>query len=156
MSLIETLAAERDITRALTSFARAMDNRDWDGLAALIDENATGDLGTGPLNNRDAIIAVMRAFLDDCGPTQHLLGNILIDVNGDEAHSRAYVSDMHLGKSEETRSRSFSTLGDYEDRWKKIAGRWIMVHRTKHNRALIGDISVLGTGPQNWQEKDKD
>jgi hypothetical protein len=33
----------------------------------------------------------MTQFLDICGPTQHLIGSILVDVNGDEAPSRAYV-----------------------------------------------------------------
>ena len=31
----------------------------------------------------------MRSFLDDCGPTQHLLGNVMIEIDGDLARAAA-------------------------------------------------------------------
>ncbi|MBK6581680.1 MAG: nuclear transport factor 2 family protein [Gammaproteobacteria bacterium] len=146
---LETLIAEREIARALAGIARAMDERNWAGIAEIMIAGASADIGTGPLASRDDIVANMRSFLDDCGPTQHLLGNLVIDVDGDEALSRCYVSDMHLGLGDKARL-SFSTLGEYHDNWRKIGGRWWMVRRRKLNRAHIGDISVLGAGPDNW------
>src|SRR5512139_463195 len=92
---LETLLAEREIYRALVRFARAMDQRDWGALDALVYPDATADLGVGPVQGRDALVGVMRSFLDDCGPTQHLLGNVLIEIDGDTAASSCYVSDMH-------------------------------------------------------------
>ena len=45
-----------------------------------------------------ALVALMRSFLDDCGPTQHLLGNLTVEVDaGSEAHSRCYVSGSAPG-----------------------------------------------------------
>ena len=88
----------------------------------------------------------MRSFLDECGPTQHLLGNVLIDIKEDSASSSAYVSDMHVGVGDK-KHLTFSTLGEYRDQWKKIDGIWLMSHRTKINRAHIGSIEVLGPGP---------
>jgi hypothetical protein len=146
---IELLLAEREIHRALVRFARAMDEREWSALDAIVMEDATADLGTGPLRGRAAIVAQMRSFLDACGPTQHLLGNALIDVDGDTAQSRIYVSDMHLGSGERSRL-TFSTLGDYHDRWRREGGVWRIAHRIKLNRALLGDIGVLGPGPPGW------
>lgn len=149
---IELLLAEREIHRALVRFARAMDERDWSALDEILAEDATADLGTGPLAGRAAIVAQMRSFLDECGPTQHLLGNPLIDVDGDRATSRIYVSDLHLGRG--VRSHvTFSTLGDYHDRWRRQGGVWRIAHRTKLNRALIGDIGVLGPGPPGWSPR---
>lgn len=148
---IELLLAEREIHRALVRFARAMDERDWSALDAIVREDATADLGTGPLRGRAAIVAQMRSFLDDCGPTQHLLGNLLVDVAlaSDTARSRVYVSDMHLGQGEKAHL-TFSTLGDYHDLWRRVDGIWQLAHRTKLNRALLGDIRVLGAGPPSW------
>ncbi|GAB3279588.1 nuclear transport factor 2 family protein [Parahaliea aestuarii] len=146
---LDTLLAERAIYRALVQFARAMDERDWNALIALTTEDIGADLGAGTLNGRAALVANMRSFLDDCGPTQHLLGNVLIEVDGERASSRAYVSDMHLGRGERAHL-TFSTLGDYHDQWQLQDGQWRMCHRRKLNRAHIGDISVLGSGPADW------
>ena len=146
---IEVLLAEREIHRALVRFARAMDERDWPALDAILLEDASAELGTGPLRGRAAIVAQMRSFLDDCGPTQHLLGNLLVDVDGDTARSRVYVSDVHKGRGEKAHL-TFSTLGDYHDRWRRVDGAWRIAHRTKHSRALLGDIAVLGPGPPGW------
>ncbi len=143
---LETLLAEREIGRALYGFARAMDERDWNAITQIMTEDATAEMGTGPLADRSQVIALMRSFLDDCGPTQHLLGNLVIDVSGDQAVSRCYVSDMHKGAGDKDHL-TFSTIGEYHDRWQKIDGRWRMVHRTKLNRAHIGSIEVLGSGP---------
>lgn len=146
---IELLLAEREIHRALVRFARAMDERDWSALDGILLPDATADLGTGPLEGRAAIVAQMRSFLDDCGPTQHLLGNLLVDVDADSAQSRVYVSDLHKGLGDAAHL-TFSTLGDYHDRWRRVGGIWRIAHRTKRNRAWIGDIRVLGPGPPGW------
>lgn len=143
---LDTLIAEREIGRALYRFARAMDERDWAALDAVVAEDATADLGMGPVSGRAAIVAFMRTFLDDCGPTQHLLGNLVIDVDGDRATSRCYVSDMHKGAGDKAHL-SFSTLGEYHDSWVRRDGRWRMTHRRKLNRAHLGSIEVLGPGP---------
>ena len=143
---LETLLAEREIHRALVTFAYAMDHREWHMLEQVVRADATADVGFGLVQGRDAFITGMRSFLDDCGPTQHLLGNVMIDVDGDTASSRVYVSDMHKGVGEKSDS-TFSTLGEYHDKWRRIDGAWYMTHRTKLNRATIGDISVLGAGP---------
>jgi len=142
---LETLMAEREIHRALCAMARAMDERDWAALDAILSVDASADMGMGELHGREHIVAFMRSFLDACGATQHLLGNLVVDVDGDSASSRCYVSDMHLGMGEKA-NLSFSTIGEYHDRWQRSEGRWHMVYRRKLNRAHIGDISVLGRG----------
>lgn len=142
---LETLVAERDITRALIRFARAMDERDWDVLRDILVPDATSDVGTGPLAGSEALVDCIRGFLDACGPTQHLLGNILVDVDvdGDEAVSQAYVSDMHLS-ADPGSPLTFATLGDYHDRWRRIDGTWRIVHRSKLNRGVVGSFEVFG------------
>jgi hypothetical protein len=106
---------------------------------------AAADLGQGLISGREAIVDFIRSFLDACGPTQHLLGNVLIDVREDAATSRAYVSDMHKGQGDKS-MLTFSTLGDYHDRWQLEEGAWRMSHRTKLNRATLGDLSIFGRG----------
>lgn len=149
--LLQLLLAERDIARALAAFARAMDARDWGALDALIAKDAAADFGTGEVSGRAAIVSVMRSFLDDCGPTQHLLGNLTVDVDagGTTARSRCYVSDLHLGTGVNA-ALTFQTLGEYQDRWACSQGRWWLTRRVKLNRAHLGSFAVLGPGPAGW------
>jgi hypothetical protein len=144
------LLAERDIARRLTQIARAMDERRWEALDALLDPDACADFGTGRVVGRASLVALMRSFLDACGPTQHLLGNLTIEVSGAEALSRCYVSDLHLGAGEKAHL-SFQTLGEYRDRWRLKHGVWWLTERVKSNRAHLGSFEVLGPGPEGWQ-----
>lgn len=133
---------EREIYRAIVGIARAMDERDWGAIEDVTSSDFTGDLGSGSLASRAEMIALLRSFLDDCGPTQHMIGTVLIDVDGDTATSRAYVADMHLG-SAENEGRYFRTLGDYHDEWARLTGGWRLVSRIKHVTGTLGDIAVL-------------
>lgn len=137
------LRDERAIERALTLFARAMDDRDWTTMAQILTGDAEGDFGTGRLAGSAAIVDLIRGFLDKCGPTQHLLGNVVIDVDGDSATSRAYIRDVHLGSAAEESVR-FYTLGDYHDTWRRDGdGSWRLAERIKVNRAHVGPLAVF-------------
>lgn len=139
---IKTLVDERDIYRQLIHFARAMDNRDWQAIRNITSENLISDFGMGIIEGNEKTIEFIRSFLDNCGTTQHILGNIIIDIDGDVATSQSYVSDMHLS-SDEHSEKQFRTLGNYSDTWSKLNGVWIMIERIKDNRATIGSFEVF-------------
>ncbi|OBG89609.1 DUF4440 domain-containing protein [Mycobacterium sp. E802] len=142
---MRALRDERDIERALTLFARAMDDRDWATMAEILANEAEGDFGTGRLTGSPAIIDMIRGYLDSCGPTQHLLGNIVIDVVDDTATSRAYIRDVHLNSAGDPSTR-FYTLGDYHDTWHRDGdGRWRITERIKANRAYVGPLEIFGS-----------
>ncbi|WP_231965517.1 nuclear transport factor 2 family protein [Mycobacterium sp. E802] len=142
---LRALRDERDIERALTLFARAMDDRDWATMAEILANEAEGDFGTGRLTGSPAIIDMIRGYLDSCGPTQHLLGNIVIDVVDDTATSRAYIRDVHLNSAGDPSTR-FYTLGDYHDTWHRDGdGRWRITERIKANRAYVGPLEIFGS-----------
>ncbi|OBG38896.1 nuclear transport factor 2 family protein [Mycobacterium sp. E3198] len=140
---LQALLDEREIERTLKQFARAMDDRNWSAMADILADDAEGDFGTGRLCGSAAIIELIRGFLDNCGPTQHLLGNVVIDADGDTATSRAYVHDVHLRSDADPSSR-FYTLGDYTDTWQRRPdGSWRLKERIKTNRAHIGTLDVF-------------
>jgi hypothetical protein len=142
---LQLLCDERDVERALNLFARAMDDRDWFVMGEILAENAQGDFGAGPLQGSAAIIEVIRGYLDRCGPTQHLLGNVVIDVMGDIATSRAYIRDVHLNSTADPSTR-FYTIGDYHDTWqRRVDGSWCLTKRIKTNRAHVGPLEIFGS-----------
>lgn len=137
------LRDERAIERALILFARAMDERDWATMADILADDAEGEFGTGRVTGRSAVIGLVRGYLDNCGTTQHLLGNILIEVSGDRAVSRAYTRDVHLNAANDPTKRMY-TLGDYRDAWRRSAdGSWSLVERVKINRGFVGTLEVF-------------
>ena len=139
------LLDERAISRALIGFARAMDDRDWATMAEILTEDAQGDFGTGPLAGSAAIIDLIRGYLDNCGPTQHLLGNVIVDVDGDTATSRAYIRDVHLNATADPSVR-FYTLGDYHDTWRRSGdGNWRLCERIKANRGYVGPLEIFSS-----------
>jgi SnoaL-like protein len=140
---IEVLLAEREIYRQLVRFARAMDERDWDVLAAICTDDISAEFGTGEVLGPDAVIGLIRSYLENCGTTQHLLGNVLIDVAGKSATSESYVADLHLAR-DENRDIQFRTLGNYSDTWVRRGGDWLLSKRVKNNRAIVGTMDVFG------------
>ena len=142
--MIQLLLDERAIHLQLCAIARAMDCREWSQLAEILTEDVTGDLGDGhAITGQADFVATVRKYLGNCGPTQHLLGNLVISINGDTARSNCYVRDMHQGR--DGREHLFlSTSGEYRDQWRRTVGGWRLSHRTKVNFLMDGSLEALG------------
>lgn len=139
---VEQLLAEREIYRNLVKLSCAMDERDWASIEQITIEDIESDVGLGVQRGRGLLIATLRQFLDVCGKTQHMLGNVLIDVDGNTATSQAYVADLHVGKGAK-RDLTFRTLGVYNDDWVKVDDAWLLSRRIKRNRETIGSMDVF-------------
>lgn len=128
-----------EVTAALFAVARHLDDKDWPAFVAAVtpDTRSYGKVGV------DDTLARVRACLDVCGPTQHLIGNVGVEVDGDTAVSRSSFRAFHLGAGP-TAGRTYECLGDYDDRWRRIDGRWRLAARSTRIRAEIGDRAVIG------------
>lgn len=141
---IETLLDEREIHRQLCRLAAIMDSRDWEALGEVVADDAAGNFGEGyDVSGRAGFEAIFRQFLGKCGPTQHLLGNLVVAIEGDAATSRCYVRDMHQGLGERA-GLFLSTPGEYRDRWIRTSSGWRLVYRQKINLMMIGSVGALG------------
>lgn len=143
---LNTLLDERAIYLQICALAEAMDQRDWAALDHILTGDADGDYGPNEKAvGRAGFVAMFSHFLGNCGPTQHLIGNVRIMLNGDTAESRSYIRDMHIGTGE--RAHLFlSTSGEYRDRWTRTPEGWRMTHRTKTSSIMLGTIEALGIG----------
>lgn len=149
MTDMQTLLDEREITRGLSRFARILDNKKWDELSDVFAEALSFDYGAGGEQQGIAALrANMTKFLDICGATQHLIGSIQVDVNGDEALSRAYVQARHqaLGASG---GPVFDTNGEYIDRWERRPEGWRIIRRDAVWSTLTGDPAIILAGKAN-------
>lgn len=140
---LQSLLDEREITRGLSRFARILDSKSWDQLSDVFAEDLSFDYGSGgEQQGMNALRENMTRFLDCCGGTQHLIGSILIDVDGDKAISRAYVQARHQSAGD-TGGQVFDSNGEYIDRWERRPGGWRIVRRDAKWASLTGDPAVI-------------
>ncbi|MFE9820407.1 nuclear transport factor 2 family protein [Streptomyces sp. NPDC005773] len=140
-------AASRDRVAVLDRLHRlqaALDARDWDTVRNTFTADGTGYSRTGI----DAIVAQIQAHLGGCGPTQHLLGNTRVTIEGDRAWSLSSARVYHVGAGA-MRGRFFECMGEYDDRWVRIEGGWRLSHREFDMRISLGDFGVLRPGPRD-------
>lgn len=143
----QSAAAEAAIQRLLIAYARALDYRDWPALQALFTDDVHAEYGGIEfVDGRDNLIAMIRRYLDGCGPTQHLLGNFCIAVEGGRAASACYVRGMHAGTG--TRSGAvYDFWGEYRDQLVLTPGGWRIRQRVEQVFHHTGDIDVLQPAP---------
>jgi hypothetical protein len=143
MPQIQALLDEREITRGLSRCARILDSKSWDKLSEVFADDLSFDYGAGgEQQGMDALRATVTRFLDLCGATQHLIGSVLVDVDGDHAVSRAYVQARHQAVGA-IGGQVFDSNGEYVDRWERRTAGWRIVRRDATWAVLTGEASVI-------------
>lgn len=137
------LVEERAIETVLNQYARACDTRNWELLGALFSASASVNYGNEfKLIGNQPIVDMVRRMLGGCGPTQHLLGNFDIDVNGTQATCNCYVRAVHAGVGE-TRGQYYEVWAEYRDTLQKNEGHWQIVQREMVVHQEVGNRGVL-------------
>ena len=129
------------IAERLVEVAAALDTRDWATLGAAFTADAHGYGAVG----REAIVARVRAHLGGCGPSQHLLGNVRVTVDGDTASSLTYGRVHHVGTGSAA-GAFYECLGEYRDTWARTPSGWLLTGRRFAVSIELGDRSVLKPG----------
>ena len=143
ISTLQILLDERNIVRALSRFARIADGKKFDALGEVFAPDVVFDYGSGCLESGlSALQAFISRHLDHCGGTQHLIGSIIVDIDGDTAVSRAYVQARHQREGDFV-GPVFDSNGEYVDRWERRAEGWRAVHRTATWAANAGEAEIL-------------
>ncbi|MGI5157575.1 nuclear transport factor 2 family protein [Microbispora sp. CA-102843] len=131
----------RQIVERLAAFAAALDRRDWDAVEAAFTPDATGYRRRG----RAEIVATIRGHLGGCGPSQHLLGNHRVEIDGDRARSLTYARVYHQGAGA-YEGRFYECFGEYDDRWERAPEGWLLASRVFDMTMAVGDFGVLQPG----------
>jgi SnoaL-like domain len=142
---LQTLTDERAIRHRLAAFARTLDQRQWDCLGEVFAPEALLIYGAHQPQGLVAIEQHFRAFLGGCGPSQHLLGNIEIEVQGDQAHSVAAVCASHRAVNKDD-TREFIARGNYAAQWIRLPQGWRVARWEWQNGWFTGDFSILAPG----------
>jgi hypothetical protein len=126
------------IVEALADVAAALDARDWDRVRHWF----TPDTHAYGVRGQDALVEQMQNHLGGVGPTQHLLGNHRVTIDGDTARSLTYGRVHHVGAGPMAGS-SYECMGEYDDHWVRTDDGWRISRRWFEIRISIGEFAVL-------------
>ena len=128
--LLTALADRGAITEGLYRYAYGIDDRDFDAVRAVFDPDAHLDYTAsgGPAGPRDQVVDWIEHGLSLVGPTQHVVTNPLVELDGDAATSRCHLVNPLLSP-EEPASTVVLIGGEYRDRWARTDGGWRIVDR---------------------------
>jgi 3-phenylpropionate/cinnamic acid dioxygenase small subunit len=126
-------------------YATALDQRDWSLLAECFEPDAVGDYGDlGRLDGYGEIERTCRAALEPLTASQHLVGNIAVDLDGDAARSTCAFQAQHV-RPGTPGGDLFVVAGNYRDRFVRRDDGWRIAHRrievvwTDGNSAVLSD-----------------
>jgi hypothetical protein len=130
------------IVDVLDRYATCLDTRDWPGLEDVFSPDATAQYGVR-LEGRSAIIESIRGFLGGCGPSQHLLGNYEIRVDGDGAEAVTKARVIHVGAGQRAALVPYEAIGMYRDQLVRTSYGWRITHRQFDVQITLGDVEIL-------------
>lgn len=135
----------QDIEAVLNRYARLLDTKQYARLTEVFTPEASAHyVGVGECKGLDSIIDLISGVLDQCGNTQHLLGNVQIEVQGDKATSRCYLQAIHAGLGDYADQLLF-VWGEYRDQLARTPAGWRIVFRELTTLHAQGDIGLSQT-----------
>ncbi|GAA4383004.1 hypothetical protein GCM10023088_49300 [Actinomadura verrucosospora] len=127
--LLRLLLDERDIARIVLQYAHGVDRGDVDLVASCYHPGAYDDHGYAS-GTVEEFTAALRKRPSGQGVSQHLIGNVLIDVRGGSAVSEAYFLCYMEGLGGSRAIAPISMFGGrYVDRLEKRNGAWRILRR---------------------------
>jgi 3-phenylpropionate/cinnamic acid dioxygenase small subunit len=117
------------IQDVMARYARHVDERDLDAFRALFDEAVEiAGFGPEPLVGPDAWLQVVTSTLDRFGRTQHMLGPVLAEIDGDRARARTDLQAIHCHLP--PRTGLFTLWGTYHTELARTQDGWRIVRHT--------------------------
>lgn len=110
------------IKRLKYRYLRALDTKDWDDFAATLTDDVTGRYGKSlDVTGRDELVGFMRTSVGPNVITEHRVAHPEIDIDGDLARGRWYLSDRVI-----IPDMGFMLVGAafYEDTYRRTADGW--------------------------------
>lgn len=124
---VRDLAARRDIHDALCRYMRAQDRLDPVLHRSAFHDDAYVDCGLMQ-GTADEFVAFAQGLLADMDASQHIIGQVQLDVRGDEASGEVYFYAWHRTREGDV-SKDLIVAGRYVDEYACRNGEWRILKR---------------------------
>jgi ketosteroid isomerase-like protein len=142
---LQLLLDERDITRLCYRYGSTLDDRDWAGLRTCFTDDAVTEYeGLGEFTGYDAIEKVCQAALGPLDRSQHLIGNVVVAVDGDTATAQCYLHAQHV-KTGTPGGDLYVLAGRYTDSLARTPDGWRFTRRRLETWWTDGNPAVIST-----------
>ncbi|NLR73194.1 nuclear transport factor 2 family protein [Novosphingobium sp. ERN07] len=141
---LRTLLDKQACTELVFRFARGLDRCDEDIIRSVFHPDATDDHGQFK-GSAEEFISWVLPLLATMERTQHVIGNVLVDVSGDEAWAESYFVAYHDVTSGDGSLLRTTIAGRYFDTFARRAGQWRIAHRE-----FVSDWSAAEPRSDNW------
>jgi hypothetical protein len=132
-------ADKQAIERVKYRYLRALDTKDWSGLADTLTDDVTGDYGDRlHFTNRTELVDYMRSSLGPGVITEHRVTHPEITVDGDDASAVWYLQDRVI-----VSEINFMLIGAafYRDTYRRTPEGW-KISATGYDRTYEATMSV--------------
>jgi len=131
------------IRGVLTLYAKSLDRRDFAAMTRVFMPDATGEYhAAGRYRGIEELCGLFSRVLGQCGPTQHLLGSMDIEVRGDTATASTYLQAIHIGIKPGFEGGRMTVWGEYRDQLVRTPQGWRIRHRELAPIHAEGDIGI--------------
>jgi len=140
-AVVDALVDRAEIAALSVRYATALDRREWSLLRSCFATDAIVEYeGMPPIHGLDAVIDVCKSALDRLDASQHLIGNQVVELDGDLARPECYLQAQHVRRDLDG---TYIVAGTYSDLLRREPAGWRIVHRrlavtwTDGNRAVL-------------------
>ena len=128
---VQALLDKQAIYEVLMKYCRGIDRIDEELLRSVYHPDAWDDHGSfkGPASEYVTyIVASLRAGADAGCNNFHSVSNVLIELDGDVAHTETYITSWHPALKD-GKNNNWIFAGRYVDRFERRNGAWKIAHR---------------------------
>lgn len=141
---LQTLLDKQACTELVYRFARGLDRCDETIVRDVFHPGATDDHG-GFKGDAEAFVAWVFPVLRKMERTQHVIGNVLVEVAGDHAWAESYFVAYHDLTTADGQQLRTTVAGRYLDRFERRGGEWRISHRQ-----FVSDWSASDARTDMW------
>lgn len=139
-----------DVLDTCVRYSWHADLREWDRMAEIFADRVRLDTRTMPgggqaVLDRADMIRGWAALFATLGPTQHLMGSLRAEVDGDTAWCVAQYHAQHLAPRA-AGDPGLVIAGHYRFGLTRVSGRWLIDDLTIRQTWSTGNLAVLGGG----------
>jgi hypothetical protein len=134
-----------EIVELLHLYSRAIDDSELALLDQVFTPRAIWELRDQDIvvvEGVEAIKAILTGFHRGLDATQHLVGNPMVEVRGDVAHSRSEVRVMLFASERPSGERTFEAGSTYVDEFERTSAGWRISRRVIEVRWTNGTRSL--------------
>jgi hypothetical protein len=139
---VQRLIDRQEIADLCVRYTFALDTKDWALLESCFTAAPAFVHPGGRLAGFEAILARSRGALESLDASQHLLGNVIAEVEGDTAHATCYFQAQHV-RAGTPGGDTYIIAGSYTDTLTRTSSGWKIAERVQAylwrdgNRAVV-------------------